>query len=143
MGSSAVLETEFRYLAGPRNWMACSLGEVVAAEVARGFPVREFPTYRGQRNYPGWLWLSTTRSLVGTRACLSETVSGWRTSIPTCRRCRVSRSGVRTGRSRLQRHVPDFLLKTTTGFVVIDVKPAELVNDADIAAGDELDASAV
>ena len=71
----------------------------------------------------------------GVRACLSGTVCGWRTSIPTCHGCRVNRSGCLAGDGlRLRRHVPDFLLETTNGFVVVVVKPAELVNDADIAA---------
>lgn len=65
MGSAALQDTEFRYRAVAGNWVATRLGEADAAEVVRGLPVREFPTYQGQRNYPGWLWLSTTRSLVG------------------------------------------------------------------------------
>ena len=28
-------------------------------------PVRSFPSYKGQRNYPGWFWSSKMRKLVG------------------------------------------------------------------------------
>ena len=135
MGSSALLKTEFRYLAGPGSWVACSLRDAVAAEVARGFPVREFPTYRGQRNYPGWLWFSTTRSLVGYESLL-ERDRLWLADFDPEVSWVAGQPFWVSGRdgSRLRRHVPDFLLQTTNGFVVVDVKPAELVNDADIAA---------
>lgn len=67
MGSAAaLLETEFRYRAVAHSSVATRLGDAVAVDVVRGLPVRGFPTYRGQRNYPGWLWLSTTQSLVGS-----------------------------------------------------------------------------
>ena len=36
--------------------------------------------------------------------------------------------------SVLRRHVPDFMLKTDTGFVVIDVKPKKMLADPDVAA---------
>jgi hypothetical protein len=46
--------------------VSSSLGKVDAAAVVHGGPVRPFPSLsRGQRNYPGWLWTATTRSLVG------------------------------------------------------------------------------
>jgi len=42
-----------------------TLGKVDAAALRSGRPVRTFPTYKGQRNYPGLLWTATTGSLVG------------------------------------------------------------------------------
>jgi hypothetical protein len=33
---------------------------------------------------------------------------------------------------RLRRHVPDFLLDTTAGLVVVDVKPAEMLAEAEV-----------
>jgi hypothetical protein len=30
-----------------------------------GRPVRSFPSYRGQRNYPGWYWSATMGRRVG------------------------------------------------------------------------------
>lgn len=34
----------------------------------------------------------------------------------------------------LRRHVPDFLLKTDTGFVVVDVKPEKMLADPGVTA---------
>lgn len=46
-----------------------SLPEVVG-ELGR--PVRSFPSYRGQRNSPGWCWLPTTGCRVGFESCPVE-----------------------------------------------------------------------
>ena len=136
MGSAAALLTsECRYRSRSGNWVTTCLGDAVATDMVRGLPAREFPTYRGQRNYPGWLWMSTTGTLVGyeslrelDRLLLADfdPAVTWVSSQP----CWVSgRDG-----SVLRRHVPDFLLQTTNGFVVVDVKPVELLKDAKVAA---------
>ncbi len=135
MGGAAPLMTEFRYRAAAGGWVVTRLGEVVAVDLVRGSPVREFPTYRGQRNYPGWLWMSTTQSLVGYESLL-ERDRLWLADFDPAVSWVSSQPFWVSGRdgSVLRRHVPDFLLQTTGGFVVVDVKPAELVNDPDVAA---------
>ncbi|MFT4294625.1 MAG: TnsA-like heteromeric transposase endonuclease subunit [Micropruina sp.] len=135
MGSAALQDTEFRYRAVAGDWVVTRLGEADLAEVVRGLPVRAFPTYRGQRNYPGWLWLSTTCSLVGYESLL-ERDRLWLADFDPAVSWVSSQPFWVSGRdgSQVRRHVPDFLLQTTTGFVVVDVKPAELVNDARVAA---------
>lgn len=135
MASAALRGIEFRFLAGRGSWVSTSLGEAVAVDVVRGLPVREFPTYRGQRNYPGWLWMSTTRSLVGYESLL-ERDRLWLADFDPAVSWVSSQPFWVSGRdgSVLRRHVPDFLLQTTTGFVVVDVKPADLLDDADVAA---------
>lgn len=35
----------------------------------------------------------------------------------------------------LRRHVPDFLLRTETGFVVVDVNPERMLADPSVSAG--------
>jgi hypothetical protein len=37
-----------------------------------GPPVRSFPSYRGQRNWPGWWWSSTTGAHVGFESWLER-----------------------------------------------------------------------
>lgn len=135
MGRGALRGTEFRFLSAPETWVATNLADAVASDVVRGLPVRAFPTYRGQRNYPGWLWLSTTCSLVGYESLL-ERDRLWLADFDPAVTWVASQPFWVSGRdgSVLRRHVPDFLLETTTGFVVVDVKPAELVDDADVAA---------
>lgn len=134
-GAAALLETEFRYRAVADSWVVTRLGDAVAVDVVRGLPVREFPTYPGQRNYPGLLWLSTTHSLVGYESLL-ERDRLWLADFDPAVSWMASQPFWVSGRdgSVLRRHVPDFLLQTTAGFVVVDVKPAELVNDPDVAA---------
>lgn len=136
MGSAAALLTsECRYRSRSGNWVTTCLGDAVATDMVRGLPAREFPTYRGQRNYPGWLWMSTTGTLVGyeslrerDRLLLADfdPAVTWVSSQPFWVSGR--------DRSVLRRHVPDFLLQTTNGFVVVDVKPVELLKDAKVAA---------
>ncbi len=46
-------------------WVDSTLNKVDAAAVLAGRPVRSFPTYKGQRSYPGLLWSATTGTLVG------------------------------------------------------------------------------
>lgn len=135
MGDAAPLMTEFRYRAAAGGWVVTRLGDVVAVDLVRGSPVRAFPTYRGQRNYPGWLWMSTTQSLVGYESLL-ERDRLWLADFDPAVSWVSSQPFWVSGRDGpvLRRHVPDFLLQTTAGFVVVDVKPAELVNDPDVAA---------
>jgi hypothetical protein len=52
--------------------MTTTLAEVDGAAVVRGGPVRAFPTYKGRRNYPGWLWTATTSSLIGYESLLER-----------------------------------------------------------------------
>lgn len=39
-------------------------------------PVRSFPSYRGQRNYPGWYWACTLGRLIGFESW-AESMNGW------------------------------------------------------------------
>lgn len=79
--------------------------------------------------------MSTTHSLVGYESLL-ERDRLWLADFDPAVSWVSSQPFWVSGRdgSVLRRHVPDFLLQTTTGFVVVDVKPAELVNDPHIAA---------
>src|SRR5260370_40856363 len=42
-----------------------SLTALAAVRLEDGRPVRSFPSYRGQRNYPGWYWSATMGRRVG------------------------------------------------------------------------------
>ncbi len=48
------------------------LADVDARAVVLGRPVRSFPTYRNQANYPGWLWSATMGRLVGYESLLER-----------------------------------------------------------------------
>jgi hypothetical protein len=49
------LKVEVRYLDAAGGWATKPLGKVDAHELVRGKSARAFPTYKGQRNYPGLL----------------------------------------------------------------------------------------
>ena len=65
-------QAELRFLDADDKWVSTDLGKAVGADVVRGQPVRSFPTYRGQRNYPGLLWCATIRTLVGYESLLER-----------------------------------------------------------------------
>ncbi|GAA0330068.1 TnsA-like heteromeric transposase endonuclease subunit [Micropruina glycogenica] len=135
MSGGTLGNTEFRFLAAPDRWELTSLANARAQDVVRGLPVRDFPSYRGQRNYPGLLWMATTRSLVGYESLL-ERDRLWLADFDPTVSWVLSQPFWVSGRdgSVLRRHVPDCLLETTGGYVVVDVKPAELLDDAVVAA---------
>ncbi len=111
------------------------MAEIGAQDVVRGLPVCSFPTYMGQRNYPGLLWMATTQSLVGYESLL-ERDRLWLADFDPTVSVVLTQPFWVSGRdgSVLRRHVPGFLLETTRGYVVVDVKPAELLDDAVVAA---------
>lgn len=57
---------------GDEGWTESTLVKVDAVAVGSGRPVRSFPTYKGQRNYPGLLWTATTGALVGYESLLER-----------------------------------------------------------------------
>ena len=48
------------------------LADVADLRFEAGRPVRSFPSYRGQRNWPGWWWSATTGALVGCESWLER-----------------------------------------------------------------------
>ncbi len=127
-------DVQVRYLDGGGRWVETTWAEVDGVVVVRGRPVRSFPTYKGQRNYPGWLWTATTGSLVGYESLL-ERDRVWLADFDSSVLWIASQPFWVSGRDgdTLRRHVPDFLLDTTAGLVVVDVKPPELVVEPHVA----------
>lgn len=134
MPSGQSLDVQLRYLDAGGQWVTTTLAEVDGAAVVRGRPVRSFPTYKGQRNYPGWLWTATTSSLIGYESLL-ERDRVWLADFDPSVRWIASQPFWVSGRDSetLRRHVPDFLLDTSAGLVVVDVKPPELVAEPQVA----------
>lgn len=118
-----LLRAELRFLDGNGEWVSTDLGKAVGATVVRGRPVRSCPTYQGQRNYPGLLWCVTSRTLVDYESLL-ERERLWLADFDPGVRWIASQPFWLSGRdnSTLRRHVPGFLLQTTTGYAVVDVK---------------------
>lgn len=127
-------DVEVRYVDASGQSVASTLGKVDGVDVVRGRPVRSFPTYPGQQNYPGWLWTATTDSLIGYESLL-ERDRLWLADFDPQVRWIAGQPFWMSGRdgTRLRRHVPDFLLDTKTGFVVVDVKPADMLADREVS----------
>ncbi|HZE16702.1 MAG TPA: TnsA-like heteromeric transposase endonuclease subunit, partial [Mycobacterium sp.] len=94
-------------------------------------PWRTFRWYRGQKHYSGTYWASTEESHViyESRLELARLLyadfDGAVCRIvaqPFLLKAKVDR--------RVRRHVPDFLLMTDQGPVIVDVKPSARVSDA-------------
>ncbi|GAA2714947.1 TnsA-like heteromeric transposase endonuclease subunit [Micromonospora olivasterospora] len=107
----------------------------VVGELAR--PVRSFPSYRGQRNFPGWYWSATLGRLVGFESWAERdhlvaldfdpSVTGI-VSQPFW----LLRPG---GNGKTRRHAPDFLVRLEDGAVVVlDSRPLVLVEEVDRVA---------
>lgn len=125
-----------RYCTGSGDEVATTVGDVDAAAVAAGSPVREFGWRRRQRNYPGWLCIATTGSLVGCESLLERDrilLADFDTRVVGIASQPFWVSG-RDGTEQ-RRHVPDYLLSLRDGsVVVVDVKPAAMCQEPEVAA---------
>ncbi|WP_018803191.1 TnsA-like heteromeric transposase endonuclease subunit [Salinispora arenicola] len=97
-------------------------------------PVRSFPSYRGQRNFPGWYWSATVGRLVGYESWVERdhlVALDFDPSVVAM----VSQPFwlLWTGdKGRQRRHAPDFLVRTVDGGVlVLDSRPLELIEQDD------------
>ncbi|MEV6335194.1 TnsA-like heteromeric transposase endonuclease subunit [Nocardia vinacea] len=104
-----------------------------------GQPVRSFPSYRGQRNYPGWYWSATMGRRIGFESWVErdhlvaldfDASVVWMVSQPFW----LFWTPV-DGKQR--RHAPDFLVRSADGAVmVLDSRPAQLIGERDREAFD-------
>ncbi|MGH3722062.1 MAG: TnsA-like heteromeric transposase endonuclease subunit [Pseudonocardiaceae bacterium] len=120
----------------PWGWLPEVLGEL-------GRPVRSFPSYRGQRNFPGWYWSATEGRRIGFESWVERDHLVALDFDPTVVRI-VSQPfwlvwpGGRGGRPR--RHAPDFLVGLEGGGVlVLDSRPWELIEPVDREAFTAID----
>jgi len=111
----------------PWAWMPEALGEL-------GRPVRSFPSYRGQRNFPGWYWSATEGRRIGFESWVERdhlVALDFDPSVVGI----VSQPFwlVWPGeKDKPRRHAPDFLARAADGGVlVLDSRPLELIGSAD------------
>ena len=131
---SRVEDVQVRYRTAD-GWAESTLGNVDAAAVLAGHPARSFPTFEGQRNYPGLLWTATTGTLVGYESLLERDRLWLADFDPAVRRICGQPFWVagRDGSAR-RRRVPDFFLQLNDGsYLVVDVKPARLLDEPKVA----------
>ena len=113
-----------------------TLGEVEAAQIVAGSPVREFSWHPRQGNYPGWLWTATTGTLVGYESLLERDrvlLADFDVEVTAIASQPFWVSGLDEDVPR--RHAPDYLLTCADGsVVVVDVKPAAMCEEPKVAA---------
>ena len=137
--------TELRYRTDGGDEVVTSLADVDVCAVAAGSPVRDFSWRPRQGNYPGWLWTATTGSHVGYESLLERDrvlLADFDNSVRGIASKPFWVSGQDGADHR--RHAPDYLLALRDGsIVVVDVKPAAMCQDPQVAARPGLDRSAV
>lgn len=72
MATGGLLDIEVRYLDERASPVIGRLAEVDPDLIVTGRPVRRFPVYKNQSNYPGWLWSSTMGRLIGYESLLER-----------------------------------------------------------------------
>lgn len=135
MEQCALRSTELRYCAADGTEVVTTLADVEVAAIVGGAPVRVFSWRPKQGNYPGWLWTATTGTLVGYESLLERDrvlLADFDPAVAGIASQPFWLSGLDDGVRR--RHVPDYLLTGRDGsVVVVDVKPARMCEEPDVA----------
>jgi hypothetical protein len=99
-----------------------------------GRPVRSFPSYRGQRNWPGWWWSSTTGAHVGFESWLErDHAMALDFALDVVGFAAQPFWLVLQVEERVRWHAPDFFARHTDGTAtVIDCRPG---NQSGVAVG--------
>ncbi|WP_083894468.1 TnsA-like heteromeric transposase endonuclease subunit [Nocardia tenerifensis] len=100
-------------------------------------PVRQFASYRGQTNFPGWWWMATTGDHVGHESWLERDHLIVLDADPDVIGVAAQPFWIhwRDEDGRLRRHAPDFFARTRDGgAVVIDVRADERIAARDAEA---------
>jgi len=105
-----------------------------AEAVAAGRPWRTFPWYLGQKNYAGLYWCATQNAHVGYESRLELSRLMLADFDPTARKIVSQPFQLRglVGGERIRR-VPDYMVCTDSGQLVIDVKPVRALQDPDVS----------
>lgn len=106
----------------------------IAFELGR--PVRAFPAYRGQRNYPGWYWSATMGRHVGFESWVERdhlVALDFDARVAAIASQPFWLHWRQAGKAR--RHAPDFFVRLADGSaLVVDSRPFELIEGRDAEA---------
>jgi hypothetical protein len=108
-----------------------ALDRLAVDDVVAGLPVREFRSYKGRQHYSGWYWSATMGRLVVYESRLELArilLADFDPSVTGIAAQPFVLTGTDRGRDR--RHVPDLLLVSADGGVmVVDVKAPSRIAD--------------
>ena len=117
-----------------RAEVGAGLAGLRGVDLGSCLPVRSFPSYKGQRNYPGWFWSSTTGKLVGFESWVER---GHLVALDFAAEVTAIVSQPfwlcwRTPAGKPARHAPDFFARLSGGgALVIDSRPRDVAGDED------------
>ncbi|MFI1205017.1 TnsA-like heteromeric transposase endonuclease subunit [Streptomyces sp. NPDC020883] len=112
----------------------CAFGETSPSSLFDASPWRTFRWHLRQKHYSGSVWSATEQELVIYESRLELARLLFADFDPDVSRI-VAQPFLVTGYvdGAVRKHIPDFLLRTTKGPLVVDVKPAHRVSRPDVA----------
>ncbi len=128
-GTAADGGFEVVYVAADGTERRVSLAALAAVRLEDGRPVRSFPSYRGQRNYPGWYWSATMGRRVGFESWVERDhlvaldFDPAVTAVASQPFWLLWRAG-----DKVRRHAPDFFARLAGGgALVVDSRPLDRI----------------
>jgi hypothetical protein len=110
-----------------------SLAALAAVRLEDGRPVRSFPSYRGQRNYPGWYWSATMGRRIGFESWVERDhlvaldFDPAVTAVASQPFWLLWQAG-----GKVRRHAPDFFARLVGGgALVVDSRPLDRIGERD------------
>jgi hypothetical protein len=113
------------------------LGRLLRVDLGSCLPARSFPSYKGQRNYPGWFWSATMGRLVGFESWVERGHLVALDFAPEVTAIVSQRFWLcwRSPAGKVSRHAPDFHARLAGGgALVIDSRPRDVAGDGDRVA---------
>ncbi|MFF7192514.1 TnsA-like heteromeric transposase endonuclease subunit [Streptomyces sp. NPDC008079] len=112
-----------------REWATATLGLFESAA-----PWRTFRWYKGQRHYSGTYWSATTNDHVIYESRLELTRLLFADFDPLVQNIKAQPFLLKSSvNGKIRKHIPDYLLITKQGSVVVDVKPRRRLSHSDVA----------
>lgn len=134
--SSCQVDFLVEFVDAAGNQQRGALSDLWPARFEIAAPVRSFPTYKGQRNFPGWWWSATVDRLIGFESWLERDhvmELDFDSDVVGLASQPLWLSWRQDGRWR--RHAPDYFVRLADGSgVLVDVRPDERVRPRDAAA---------
>jgi hypothetical protein len=111
----------------------CAFSEASLSDLFDAAPWRTFRWHLGQKHYSGSFWSATEQALVIYESRLELARLLFADFDPAVSRI-VAQPFLMTAYvdGAVRKHIPDFLLRTTKGPLVVDVKPAHRVSRPDV-----------
>ena len=109
------------------------LDRLGGADLEHGWPVRSFPSYKGQRNYPGWYWSATMGRRVGFESWVERDHLVALDFDPGVTAVVSQPFWLLwpTLAGKIRRHVPDFFVRVAGGALVVDSRPLDRIGERD------------